>query len=178
MAIKNSKRLIIDTSILFSAGYKDAGDSKTCRDTLETVISVCHRAVLTSEINEEWTKHGKSGFTQSWLTRMRRRNKLYETKAQNDELRNKIEVLDLDEEKKQVMLKDVHLIEAALIADKTVLSLDEEARILFCSFSKEIEELQDIVWVNPIKLDETCIAWLNKGARPDKVRRLPKYIAK
>jgi hypothetical protein len=62
---------------------------------------------------------------------------------------------------KEAMLKDVHLIEAALAADKIVASLDDEARRLF-----NVAELSTVVWVNPVAHHEDCLTWLADGAEP------------
>jgi hypothetical protein len=64
-------------------------------------------------------------------------------------------------------LKDVHLIEAALAADKIVVSLDDQARALF-----DVGELRTILWVNPVRHHPDCLAWLDEGAEPDERWRL------
>jgi hypothetical protein len=64
------------------------------------------------------------------------------------------------------MTKDLCLIEAALATDKIVISLDDNtARKFFSEASVKIDELKDIVWVNPDKVDEEQpIEWLRNGA--------------
>lgn len=70
------------------------------------------------------------------------------------------------------MLKDFHLVEAALATDQTVTSLDDIVRNLFASTSRTAGELRSIVWVNPDKTQEQAIAWLENGAKPEKKRIL------
>jgi hypothetical protein len=57
------------------------------------------------------------------------------------------------------MLKDLHLIEAALAAASIVVSVDDRARALF-----QIRELGAITWVNPVSDNERIQAWLEEGA--------------
>ena len=57
--------------------------------------------------------------------------------------------------------KDVHLIEAALNADRIVASLDENARMLF-----HTAELNVVTWVNPVSERLRIRAWLEEGAPP------------
>lgn len=59
------------------------------------------------------------------------------------------------------MLKDIHLIGAALRADGIVASLDENARTLF-----SVAELKAIIWVNPVSERLRIQQWLEEGAPP------------
>ena len=70
------------------------------------------------------------------------------------------------------MMKDAHLIEAAMESDGTVISRDEEARLAFDEAAAAVGELRGIVWVNPTKGAEEAIKWLARGAKPVKSRRL------
>jgi hypothetical protein len=58
-------------------------------------------------------------------------------------------------------MKDLHLIEAALQADRIVVSLDENARILL-----QVQELNTIMWVNPVSEHRRIQSWLEQGAPP------------
>ena len=62
-------------------------------------------------------------------------------------------------EEKTAMLKDLHLIEAALAAASIVVSADENARALF-----QIREFSAITWVNPVSDKDRVQAWLEVGA--------------
>jgi hypothetical protein len=62
---------------------------------------------------------------------------------------------------RDAILKDVHLIEAALRADRIVASLDDTARAMF-----HIAELNVITWVNPVSETTRIRAWLEAGAPP------------
>lgn len=66
------------------------------------------------------------------------------------------------------MLKDAHLIEAALNADKIVISLDDEAKNNYSKITNNFKKLKSVVWVNPVKEGAHVINWLQKGAKPKK----------
>jgi len=77
------------------------------------------------------------------------------------------------DKQREEMFKDVHLIEAALDTDKTIISLDDNtARKFFALGSDEFEELKYIVWVNPDRPEETAIEWLENGAPAENQRML------
>ncbi len=70
------------------------------------------------------------------------------------------------------MIKDIILIEAAMYADNTIVSLDETVQKKYKGISIKVTEIGQIVWVNPDKEDETPIIWLRQGANPDEERKL------
>lgn len=72
------------------------------------------------------------------------------------------------------MLKDAHLLEAALATDGIVASRDEKARGAFRAASEVVSLLRRVVWVNPDRADESAISWLEAGAPPEPSRCLRK----
>lgn len=169
-----SRRLVIDASVARAAGGEDATFpiSKYCRDFLSTTLTICHHIVMTPEIENEWKRH-QSAFARKWRRYMEGKKKIYRLKnAVNNELRRKFENISIKDTEKEVMLKDIHLIEAALVTDKIVISLDEEARELFYVSSTKLGELKDAIWINPGKLEEKSIVWLENGANNEKHRHL------
>jgi len=66
------------------------------------------------------------------------------------------------------------LIEAAIATDRIVISLDDNtARRFFGRVAVQVDELKEIVWVNPPKIEEEKpIEWLENGAKPEKERML------
>jgi hypothetical protein len=166
--------LVIDTDIARSAGGMEAqeGRSKSCRDFLIAVLETQHKVVTTDAIRTEWHKH-QSRFTRTWLVSMFARKKVCLIDAPIDEeLRKKVEQAADDEQKRAAMLKDIHLIEAALQADQIVISMDETVRYCFRKTALTIGTIRRIVWVNPCKDEETPIEWLKTGAVLEKERRL------
>ena len=66
----------------------------------------------------------------------------------------------------QYLEKDIILIEAALLTDKTIISLDDKAQKGFSEISQELKKLRSIVWVNPQENAEEKLSWLRDGANP------------
>ncbi len=90
----------------------------------------------------------------------------------DDGLRSKVEQCASSEKKREAMLKDIHLVEAAIQADKIVSSMDETVRHCFHEATRKIGVLRQIAWVNPCKSQETAIAWLRDGAELENGRLL------
>ena len=171
---KASRRLVIDASVARSSGREDATYpiSKHCRDFLMATLTICHRVVMTPDIMEEWHHH-RSGFARTWLASMMARKKCaFVELPRDDNLRSKIERAAIGEQDRAAMLKDSHLIEAAMTTDQIVVSLDEAARGLFAQASQSVGELKSVTWVNPDRLDEQPIRWLENGAKSEKNRLL------
>jgi hypothetical protein len=172
MRPENSKRLVIDASIARAAGRAEHPISRTCRIFLEGVLSICHRVVLTKEIQEEWNRN-QSKFTLSWRSSMVARKKAAWPKvAQNDAIRTGIENFDFSHNERAAVLKDAHLIEAALETDLTVASLDETARGLLRRVAQNVKPLQQVLWVNPTKEEEHTTEWLEGGAEIEEKKQL------
>lgn len=175
MSAKRSKRLVIDASIARAAGGPDATfpTSKHCRDFLQDVVTICHRIVMTTEINEEWRRH-QSTFARRWLVSMYARKKVYweDTVQPDANLRARISQAATSEAGRAALLKDCCLVEAALATDWTVTSLDDRVRQLLGDVAQQLGELRPIVWVNPDVQEENCHRWLQTGADPERERQL------
>ena len=68
--------------------------------------------------------------------------------------------------------KDVHLLEAAIATDKLVSSCDKRAHSAFRDASVRVQELKQIVWVNPTRCEESPVRWLLDGAQSEPQRML------
>ena len=169
-----SKRLVIDASVARSSGGENAvhPTSKHCRDFLSATLKVGHQAVMTEAIREEWKRH-QSGFARRWRVAMMARRKLHIIEvAPDDNLREKISRVAARTQDGEAMLKDAHLIEAAIATDRIVISLDETARVLYIAAALRVGEIRRILWANPDKIEEACIGWLEGGARNERRRQL------
>src|SRR5437868_1270443 len=121
--------LVIDASIAHAAGTLESRDptGMHCRDFLMTVRGVCHRMAWSEAIAAEWNEH-QSSFAAQWLVCMMNITKLRPVKDElSEELREAIEDSE-DPNVVAIMLKDAHLIEAALATDSRLAALDETAR--------------------------------------------------
>jgi hypothetical protein len=171
-----SKRLVIDASVAHSAGDEGATypTSVHCRDFLLAVLDICHTLVMTPDIKEEWNRH-QSKFARKWRSKMVAKGKFeFLDIPVNEELWNKIDEIAETNRQRTEMFKDLRLLEAAIATDKIVISLDDNtARTFFSKAASQVDQLKDIVWVNPDKIEEEKpIEWLRNGANPDRDRLL------
>jgi len=70
------------------------------------------------------------------------------------------------------MLKDVHLLAAALRADSLVASADDKARRAFGLASSVAPSIAAVCRVNPCGVPAESTRWLKAGAKPRKTYRL------
>jgi hypothetical protein len=173
--MKGSRRLVIDASVAGAAGGAEAAHptSKSCRDFLQAILNICHRAVFPPQLTEEW-KRKASLFAQRWQVAMERRQKIDWTEAAtDDELRQMIAEAAASKKDKAAMEKDAFLLEAAeATKDRMVASLDESARGLFRELSGKFPRIGKVVWVNPGSEEDSALEWWRSGAKPESHRKL------
>ena len=175
MTVKNPKCLVIDASILRASKGEEAlhPTPVKCRDFMDEVLKSGHTVIRTPEIKLEWDKHIKSAFAQKWYTTMLKRGlvRIITTDVIDADLREKI-FKSIDSSAKANVEKDMCLVEASLLADEIVASLDNKMRGHFRGVAQKVTEIASIVWVNPIEDDEECIIWLRQSALADDFRQL------
>ena len=175
MRSRDLKRLVVNASVARAAGGEGATApvSINCTEFLETFRDESpHHVVMTFELSEEWDEH-QSNFAAEWLGNMIATRRFhYIELPENRELYNEIEATAVREEDINAMLKDFHLLGAALETDQIIISLDETIRGLFKRASQQVGEIGGIIWVNPDRADEQPIAWLQNGAPSEAHRRL------
>ena len=174
---KDSKRLVIDADVARSASQQETDTAVSvahqCRNLLLTVFTACHSIVMTQAIYDEW-QHHQSNFAREWYVRMKRRgHKVVWIKdtTTNERLHQRIRQLADNEKHRDAMLKDVHLLEAALQTDGIIISRDA-VRQLFVALAIREGEIRRIIWINPTIDYEQVIIWLNNGAPYDEKRTL------
>ena len=174
MTKRPSKILVIDAAVLRSAGVSDKSDQRSarCREFLLGMRRICHKAILTPEIKQEWDKH-QSSFSKEWRVSMTNLQKIVQKRIENDEvLREAINEASPDQHIARILIKDVRLIEGAIAADLIVISLDDTARQHFSNASIQIYELKHICWINPNVKSNQYIKWMEEGARPLEAHKL------
>ena len=174
MPSKTSRDLVVDASVARSAGGEEATypTSKNCRDCLKTILALAHRVVMSQPIIDEWNKH-KSAFARTWLVSMVARKRVLRIEPQQlEELKQKLEEVAGSQKDLEAMLKDFHLLEAALATDRTVIALDETVRALFGTACQTLGQIKIVVWVNPDKAEEQAFVWLEAGAEAEPHRQL------
>lgn len=182
MRLRDLKRIVINASVAKAADgiYATATESINCTEFLETFRdSPSYHIVMTIELSEEWDKH-QSNYAATWLANMIATKRFnYVVLPQYRELYDKIEAVANREKEINAMLKDFHLLGAALDTDKTIISLDETVRTLFAQATQQVGEIRNIVWVNPERTaEEQPITWLKNGAPPETHRQLSEYQKK
>ena len=176
MRSRDSKRLVVNASVARAAGGEDATVSVSinCTEFLETFRDECpHHVVMTPELSEEWEEN-QSKFAATWLASMIAKKRFYyDASPENQVLCNTIEQTATNENEVKEMWDDFHLLEAALKADQTIISLDRSIRELFARATRHVSEIRDIVWVNPeYSEEEEPLDWLKNGAPPEDYRKL------
>ena len=161
MAKIQSRLLVVDASIASAAGdFSKHPTSQRCREFLLAIREICHRIVLTPPIQKEWDKH-QSGFARKWRLSMVAKRKLAIIEIpKNQSMEMRFRKVVKDPSILAIMEKDRCLIEAALLSEKRVASLDEEVRTHFRSYQTSLPELMLICWVNPSDRGEDLCDWL------------------
>lgn len=172
MPRKTSVALVIDASVARAAGQTEHLVSSACRAFLQEVLTICHRVVMTTEISREWHEH-RSNFAYGWFSSMTARKKVVRSEqVENAPLRRAVRSLELEDSSEQAVLKDIHLVEAALATDKTVVSIDDSARTLLRGIASRVVSIRPVVWVDPTKENEDAVEWLRHGAEAERERQL------
>lgn len=168
-----SKRLVIDTDITSAAGDERSKDmeAKTCHDLLEKVRDTEHYFVITTDIWREWKQH-RSNFAHDWLQTMYARKLVVKLgDVRNPLLRDKI-LKSIKPKDHDAAEKDIHLLEAAIAADRLLISKNRKDMERFIAITDRVGEIQMIVWVNPMNTDDLCFPWLENGCPAERHRML------
>ncbi|HLL52038.1 MAG TPA: hypothetical protein VK447_00745 [Myxococcaceae bacterium] len=173
-----SRLLVIDADIARACGSSDRPPAPQCVETLEAVLQICHRVLVTEALNEEWHRHaGRNKVFMRWLKGMFGRKKVVRRTVPEDlELVRKVVqagmTVGANEAEQAQVAKDVHLLAAALKGDERILSLDDRARRRFQQAASTVVQIAQICWVNPVNEDEGVLTWLEAGAPEEKHRQL------
>jgi hypothetical protein len=164
----------VDASVAAAAGETLAPTSKRCRDFLLTLRQETDcRVVMPPSLKDEWDAH-RSLFARTWLANMTQRGRVISDAVEpSEKMRRKIESAAATKKREvDALLKDFHLIEAAIANDRTVVSLDEVVRRLFKAAAQGVETIRKVIWVNPTRPAEDAVGWLRGGARAEAARML------
>jgi len=131
-----------------------------------------HFIVITDAILNEWHRR-RSRFSSTWLTSMFARKQVCRLRTSPIDLSLAIGAARFTDHERGECEKDLHLIDAAIAADRRIASLDEAARNLFRRLAQVADgrQIASIVWVNPERTNESAESWLAAGA-PDEASRL------
>ena len=142
---KVSRLLVVDASVMRSAGSTD-GIAAECMAVLTDILNICHKAVLTDDIQSEWNKH-QSGEAKKWRARMVAKKKIKFTRPDKlffeEQVESKVPA-EFSKDKAELN-KDTHLLAAADAADKILLTCDD-ALLKLCN---KYNIHQNLEWLNP-----------------------------
>lgn len=170
------KKIVVDANVARSAGENSDRDptSSSCRLTLQAIEEGAFQIVLGAELYEEWRRH-QSVFTRVWLTRMTSQNRISSYESGSEECRsikNNLQAAIPMREIYKIVEKDYHLIEAAIVTDKLIISVETHSRDHYRMYSNVIQVLQEICLMNPADPEEKVVAWLKAGAKHSDCRKL------
>lgn len=148
---KQSRLLVVDASVAHSAGETEHPVSSACRKTLDGILRICHRVIMTEAIRLEWKKH-QSRFTRIWYRSMIARKKVQWTVGTR--LEPAEEALNLLSAAEQEGLrKDLCLIEAACDGDGIVVTRDDGIVKIWQKCQDRFGLGRSIRWINPLTAD-------------------------
>lgn len=133
---KVSRLLSVDASVLRGAGAKP-GHSAHCANVLNSILEICHRAVLSRESQEEWNKH-QSRIGGKWRASMIARKKLIrvDISAACQLIMVRIDALEsVTQIHRAALIKDVHVLAAAVQGDRFIVTCDKALSALCNSYS-------------------------------------------
>lgn len=146
MSRKTSRLLVIDASVVRSAGETEHPVSSACRECLLAIRSICHRVALTEEMRVEWDRH-MSRFARKWQRSMAARRKPRQI-VNPAEIRLDIEGLSVTDQ--WAVQKDRCLLEAAFSADRVIVTRDDAFRQALARIPQKERWLETITWINPV----------------------------
>ena len=177
---KQNMTVVVDASIAKSASETEKPISKSCRDILNIIEKKRYYIAMNKCLYMEWNKH-KSIFATKWLSGMIAKG-LIKTIRTEDKDEEVIQVVvgsyyegNINKNERDAIFKDIHLATIALNTDKTIISRDDKIKSLFYKISNDIDELINIVWINPV-LDEEAIQYFEKKNEKELEKRALKNI--
>lgn len=160
-----SRRIVVDASVARAAGETTHPVSSRCREFLQDMLTICHRVVMSDDIQREWSKHA-SVYSTRWLAAMRSRGKVVKvTPGPSDFMEQITDATEWTPAEIAAMEKDLLLPLAAIETDRLVASGDSKVRDYFAKAARHVDSLSSIVWVDPSRSEDHCGKWLQAGAR-------------
>lgn len=164
-------QVIIDADIMHAASGKENDLSTRCREVLDNVLEEGHSLLRTPSMKTEWDNHA-SRYSLNWLRLMQSRRRLLDIEEAETGVAGALNNLAVLPAELRIMLKDCHLLEAALAGDKRIISKDEAAYFHFYQASGSISQLRKIMWASPARPKDECAEWLAAGAKPEAKRKI------
>lgn len=171
MRPKHSKTIVVDANVARSAGQTEHPKSKACRGVLDAMLKYCHKLAWTSDIAEEWKRH-ESSYAKRWRAAMTARKKVHRlVDVQDANLRLQINESVMAVDKTNALLKDIHLIEAAIRSDSIIISCDQRVQKLINEAAQTTTAIRLICWCDPCQELDEAVNWVASGASIETTRR-------
>ena len=138
--------LVVDASVVRSAGETEHPMSSSCRNCLEAIRRICHRVAITPSIREEWNNH-MSRFSRKWRRSMAARRKPLQPVTPAEIV---LDNTGLSEGDQEVIEKDRCLLEAAFSADHVIVTRDNALRLALSRTAEGAKLAARITWINPV----------------------------
>jgi len=138
--------LVVDSSVVHSAGETDHPISSSCRNSLQAILDICHKVAVIPAILAEWKRH-MSRFARKWLRSMTAHRKAPKAVAPASV---RINLSAYTKPAREEIEKDMCLLEAALGADKIILTRDDSLKKALAQRPDGNALLKSIKWVNPV----------------------------
>ncbi|MFG1899261.1 hypothetical protein [Micromonospora carbonacea] len=134
--------------------------SRQARNALDEIIVNRIQVLFPPSISDEWKKHA-SGYAIRWRAMMTSRGLAKNVKDKKSILlRKTIRMALPDVSDTQALLKDVHLLEAAVAYACGILSSDNRSGRLAGVVSEHFDALKRVQWVSPHFDPDGCCHWL------------------
>jgi hypothetical protein len=162
----------VDASVGTSAGQKEHPQSSRSRKALEAIRESSCTVGLSKSLLTEWKAH-ESAFGVRWRVAMVAARRLRVVEVPEDpRLRFKVAGALATESERRALLKDTHLLEAALALDRRIVSSDHVSRKLAERAAVTIHEIARVQWADAVEFPmETC-DWITSGSRDSYAFRL------
>ena len=143
-----SRLLVVDASVIGSAGVSEHPMSSSCRNWLQEILRICHRVAVTPAIRDEWKRH-MTDFSHKWLCSMHARRKIQQF-AHVEVESVPIDMAAYSNAAYEEIKKDLCLLEAALAADRIIVTRDEALKAALNEEPDGRALLRTVTWFNPV----------------------------
>jgi hypothetical protein len=127
---------------------------------------------MTPELQAEWQRHA-TRFMTRWLAMMEQRCRVRRERDRRiSDLRDAVSKFVQEAEKRRVILKDIHITEAAILLGFAVFSFDDKQRRVLLELSSNYQLVGSVQWFNPESDAGESMNWLEGGGVNRAVCRL------
>lgn len=171
------KILVVDACIARSAGETVHPVSTNCRLALMAISGNEFRIHMGPELLAEWQRH-MGRFARTWLKEMIARRRIVSVSTPcPDDIEPAVRRRVQDANVLAAVLKDLHLICAAIKSDGVVISCDDKVRGYLARAAADVAVIGAVMWENPNERPAETEGWLKRGAPLDHAKRLGNYAA-